>query len=250
MNIAALLLVGLYYFARRNVWNFLVIFVLVAITGLALYQSALDASTVDGNWWSGMWQNFATEMIGAILTFALFEMLINANNRQETLIRQMGSGDNATALNAVNELRADGYLFDGTLQGKTLENASLTGANLVDANLSGTRLRNTDLSDAKLMNANLEGADLRYANLENATLLNAHFDSKTILPDEQHWHPAIDMTVYTAPPVIEEVIEAQSDVPDLLTISPLEIETPPEIKRPQSHPYRALRAKRRKKSFT
>ena len=59
MNFLSLFIIGLWYFGKRNIWNFLVIFVLVAITGLALYQSALDNGSVDGVWWSGMWQNSA-----------------------------------------------------------------------------------------------------------------------------------------------------------------------------------------------
>lgn len=230
MNFLSLFIIGLWYFGKRNIWNFLVIFVLVAVTGLALYQSALDNGTVDGVWWSGMWQNFATEMIGAILTFALFEMLINANNRQEALVRQMASRDNATALNAVNELRASGYLFDGTLQRKSLAEANLSGANLMDANLSELRFSRADLSSANLSGANLKGADLRYANLEAAILSNTQFDRKTILPDEQYWSPDTNLEKFTRP-------EQTKTIP-----------VTKEMSRPQSHPYRALRAKRREQA--
>lgn len=223
MNFLSIFIVGLWYFGKRNIWNFLVIFVLVAITGLALYQSALDNGAVDGAWWSSMWQNFATEMIGAILTFALFEMLINANNRQELLIRQMASTDNATALNAVNELRASGYLFDGTLYGKAVKLANLSGANLRDANLSGLSLRSANLQNAIFAGANLKGADLRYANLEGAILNNAQFDRKTILPNEQYWSSDTNLEQFTSPGEKKPLI------------------------RPKTHPYRALRTKRWRK---
>lgn len=227
MNFLSLFIIGLWYFGKRNIWNFLVIFMLVAVTGLALYQSALDNGNLDPVWWSGMWQNFATEMIGAILTFALFEMLINANNRQEALLRQMASKDNATAVNAVNELRASGYLFDGTLQHKIFAEANLSGANLMDANLAEVRFRSANLSSTNLVGANLKGADLRYANLEGAVLNKTQFDSKTILPDDQYWSPDTDLSQFTH----------SGDVRVSDSVK--------RVIRPQSHPYRALRTKRR-----
>jgi hypothetical protein len=227
MNFLNLLIVGLFYFGKRNIWNFLVIFVLVAITGIALYQSALDIGIVDRVWWSGMWQNFSTEMIGAIMTFALFEMLINANNRQEELIRQMASADNATAINAANELRALGYLLDGSLYKKSLKLANLASANLSNANLAGINLSHANLQDAILLDANLKGADLREANLHGAKLTNAQFDETTILPDNQHWSQTTQLQRYTQSKQARAALDAES------------------VARPQAHPYRAMRAKRR-----
>lgn len=159
-----LIFIGLYHFFKRNVWNFLVIFAMLGIFALTLWQSALDNGGIDGAWTSGLWLNFATELLGAILTFALFEILINANNRQEELLRQARSHDNNTALHAINELRALGYLFDGTLHG---------------VNLRG---------------ANLAGADLR-----GASLLRIKADSTTILPDGSRWQADSDWRRFSHP---------------------------------------------------
>lgn len=208
MTFLRLLTVGLWYFVKRNRWNFLVIFALIGISGLGLYQSALDNLGADKAWWSGMWQNFGTEVIGAILTFTIFEMLINANNRQEALIRQMASSDNATARNAVNELRALGYLFDGTLRGKSLVSANLAGANLAHADFEGVSLKMANVADATLDGTNLKGADLSLTNLNDAQLSKAILDSHTILPETS----------------TSQAITSHHITP---------------------HPYRALRAKRR-----
>jgi hypothetical protein len=159
-----LAVIGLYYFFKRNFWNFLVIFALVGIAALAVWQSALDNGSIGAAWTSGLWLNFATEVLGAILTFAMFEILINANNRQEELVRQLRSHDNNTVLHALNELREKGYLFDGTLHG---------------ANLRG---------------ANLAGADLR-----GASLKRLRCDSDTILPDGSRWTESSDWRQFTLP---------------------------------------------------
>lgn len=159
-----LIIFGLYHFFKRNIWNFLVIFALVGIAGVAVWQSALDNGGFDAAWTSGLWLNFATELLGAILTFAMFEVLINANNRQEELVRQLRSHDNNTVHHAVNELRALGYLFDGTLH----------GANLRGANLAGVDLRGASLSRIKA-------------------------DEETILPDGSRWNEGIDWRQFTNP---------------------------------------------------
>ncbi|MEM9953369.1 MAG: pentapeptide repeat-containing protein [Chloroflexota bacterium] len=229
MNFLNLLVVGLYYFGKRNIWNFLVILALIGITGIGFYQSAQAQGIVDAMWWSGMWQNFATEMIGAIMTFALFEILINANTRQEMLTRQMASSDNATAINAVNELRALGYLFEGTLHSKSFREANLAGVDLSEASLVKVNLRGANLRQARLVNVDLSGADLRYADLSGATMMNIHCDTTTILPDERLWSPDVDWSLYT-----HSTHSTQAN-----------------LNRPQSHPYRNLRLKRTtQKSFS
>jgi hypothetical protein len=159
-----LIILGLFYFFKRNIWNFLVIFALLGIAALAVWQSALDNGGIAAAWTSGLWLNFATELLGAILTFAMFEVLISANNRQEELIRQLRSHDNNTVLHAVNELRVLGYLFDGTLYG-----------------------------------ANLRGADLTGADLRGAYLRGVKADEETILPDGTRWQEGLDWRRFTSP---------------------------------------------------
>src|SRR5262245_15776784 len=137
-----LAVVGLYYFVKRNVWNFLVMFALLGIAALAVWQSAVDNGGIGAAWTSGLWLNFATEVLGAILSSSMFEILTNANNHAEELVRQLRSHDNHTVQAALNELRAVGYLFDGTLHGANLRGANLTGADLRGASIKGWRCDN------------------------------------------------------------------------------------------------------------
>lgn len=85
------------------------------------------------------------------------------------LIRQLGSSVKSEALLAVTELRARGWLTDGTLKG-----ATLSFTNLSEADLSGADLRLANLEGAALHSANLTGADLRGANLNDANLRGAN----------------------------------------------------------------------------
>lgn len=128
--------------------------------------------------WPGLALNFGTGMGGSLVTFILIDLLIGSREKQEAdalekarLIRQMRSKDSGLALVAVEELRAHGWLLDG----------SLRGANLINANLQAGYLRRANLRDVNLHRANLQktrlgGTDLRGARLEDAILLEADLD--------------------------------------------------------------------------
>jgi uncharacterized membrane protein len=94
------------------------------------------------------------------------------------LIRGMRSRDNGLALQAVEELRARGWLTDGTLRGANLTAANLGGVDLKEANLERAILNHAILVDAELeginlQHAQLEKADFRDANLSKAKLQHA-----------------------------------------------------------------------------
>ncbi|MGB1287168.1 MAG: pentapeptide repeat-containing protein [Aggregatilineales bacterium] len=181
--------------------------------------------------WYGDWfQGVSTEMVGAAVTTIFFTFIVGAaEQRQEALtlqtglIQQMGSVVNTEALRAVEELRDNGWLRDGTLQGHefystnladvflpgaditgsiffdaNFENAELVGSDFTGANLQGVNFTNTRARDvifrgatfnaANLLDADLRGADLRGANLADANLRGVLlettiFDETTILPD-------------------------------------------------------------------
>ena len=155
--------------------------VLLLLVLLALMTSLLSAvdnvkefGLNDPEWRSGWLQNFSTEMFGAIATFAVFELLVGRRREKQTLIRQLGSKDNATAINAAEELRAAGWLTDGSLKGANLQMANMEEAYLPSANLAGVNLRSANLAGADLSSANLQGAFLRLANLAEANLIHAN----------------------------------------------------------------------------
>ncbi|MBN1430186.1 MAG: pentapeptide repeat-containing protein [Anaerolineae bacterium] len=137
--------------------------------------------------WPGLALNFGTDMGGTLVTFILIDFLLGSREKrradereQARLIGQMHSRDNGLTLVAIEELRAHGWLIDGTMRGANLVNANLQAgylrhavlpeANLHRANLQKTRLGKTDLRGANLENANLEGADFDEALLQGARI--------------------------------------------------------------------------------
>jgi hypothetical protein len=128
-------------------------------------------------------------MFGAFLTFMLLTLVLGTRQEKERLSRQLGSRVNAVALQATEELRAHGWLEDGSLQGVVLD----------FANLQGAMLKMADLQKTWINHANLRGANLEGAYLQGAYLTNVSFDENTILPDGSKWSPDTDMGRYTNP---------------------------------------------------
>lgn len=96
---------------------------------------------------------------------------------QNQLLREVGSGSNEFAKNAVSRLRAEGWLTgaNGLLQLRELNHSNLRNAHLRDANINNAKLVRASLKNADLVNANLAssvlfGADLRGAQLQGANL--------------------------------------------------------------------------------
>ena len=212
--------------------------ILLVLLAIALMTSGVSLifnlanKGIHSQWWEGWFQNFSTEMFGAFLGFWLLGMIVDRRRQQEArqeaqdelkkrLIREMRSKDNATALNAVEEMQAHGWLEDGSLQGAFLVGADLHGAFLAGADLSGADLSSANLKGASLAVANLQeagleytnlhrtnlgyanlcGADLGFANLHGAdlsfaSLRGANLEHAT-LPDEALWTPDTDMERFT-----------------------------------------------------
>lgn len=135
--------------------------------------------------------NIAAEAISIGVTVLIIERL-NKRRAEEVekkaLILQMGSPDNAFAIEAVRQLRDKGWTHDGTLQGAHLLRANLSNADLFCADLSNTNLFGANLSNADLFYADLSNASLRNANLKDAYLIetnlsNAKYNYRTTWPD-------------------------------------------------------------------
>lgn len=131
-------------------------------------------------WLEGFAQNFSTEMIGVVITFVLLEVLLDqkrrneANEREkERLILQLGSSNNAFAVEAARQLRARGWLQEPGIPRVKLPRANMKGVNLRDANMEGAYLSEANLERVDFRKANLTGVYLISANLERARLTYA-----------------------------------------------------------------------------
>jgi hypothetical protein len=159
-----------------------IVFVALLLAGISLIAShAFTGADGLPGWLEGLGQNFGTEMCGAAITFVMIEMLLatrrakEAEEREkERLILQMGSPINDAAIEAARQLRARGWLEDGSLRNADLGRANLQGANLKDADLQQARLSAVNLKNAELSKADLFGVNIAGANMREAFLMQAN----------------------------------------------------------------------------
>lgn len=129
----------------------------------------------------------------------------NEDELRQRLIRKMQSKDNSIALNALQELRAHGWLRDGSLEEANLDRVNLQGAKFGEANLPGVSLAYANLQEVDLEYTNLQGAILWGTNLQGSNAGLAKFDEETALPDDNldgkrsYWSSDTDMTRFTDP---------------------------------------------------
>ncbi len=114
------------------------------------------------------------------------------------LINKLRSVNRKTVLQAVEDLRARGWLADGTLRGialcqADLQNVDLMGADLSSADFHQANLENVDFSKAnlraaKFKRANLHGVNFDQAELVYAELYKANLRQSINLTNEQLVH--------------------------------------------------------------
>ena len=89
------------------------------------------------------------------------------------IISKLRSSENKRVLEAVEELRAHGWLSDGTLKNIALIHAHLEGADLMNADLEGVDFHQAHMEFADLSSANLNGAKMVRATLKGANFSKA-----------------------------------------------------------------------------
>lgn len=173
--------------------------------------------------------NISSELLSILITVLIIERLNNIRQDKQELTRLkalLASNEAVVTKIAVGELKALGWLEDGSLQrtdlfranlsgadlvhanlsGAILCEANLSGANLNHANLSGTNLEGANLSGTHLPFANLSGASFGEANLSGAILILADLSgadfteanlSDMMLPNGKRWTPETDMERFT-----------------------------------------------------
>ena len=126
-------------------------------------------------------QEISIEMLGAVITtlflgilVLIFQQYQAIQGHKAELVLQMDSPDNGFAIEAARQLRAIGWLYDGTLQNVGLVSTNLQGAILSNANFQGTNMEAANLQNASLIMANLQDVNLSVANLQDAILDKAN----------------------------------------------------------------------------
>jgi uncharacterized protein YjbI with pentapeptide repeats len=152
---------------------------LLIVSGIG---TSLLAVLLLGQGWGAVLLNLGTELLGAVATYFVFELTIERREKRETekkaaearkarLVAEMGSAVNDVAVAAVEELRREGWLTDGTLK----------EVGIAGANLQASSLGSADLESAILLGANLRGAFLTLANLRGAILLAANLEGVSLV---------------------------------------------------------------------
>lgn len=120
----------------------------------------------------------APELVGIMVTVLFIERLTKQYTEEQEkkaiLVREMGSSRNDIALEAVKELRQQGWLTDGSLRSADLKAANLASGNLRSANMPRVNLSLANLENANLNEANIEEAMLMGASLQMASLSRAN----------------------------------------------------------------------------
>ena len=163
--------------AQRVAW---VLLVLALVSGAVGYIHQHPGSFDLGAFIGDFYANISSEFASIAITVLIIDGL-NRRREERTaleqdrtqLMRQLGSNVNEVARRSAEELRARGWLTDGTLQGTDLRVANLDDAKLWDADLQGVNLQWAKLKKANLNGSVLAGANLTQANLQTARMRGA-----------------------------------------------------------------------------
>ena len=148
------------------------------LLGLALLLAdALGAGAAVAAVLAGGIGNWAPGMVLDGMLLGVVNRILRSQERTRVL-SQVSSLSREFALDATRRARDEGWLHDGTLNGRRLSRASLRGADMAEAALRGvdftfSNLREAALPYADLRRADLTGADLREADLRWADLSGA-----------------------------------------------------------------------------
>ena len=149
------------------------------VAGIAILILGYRYQHPEGLSWSALTADLYANVGIDFVSIAITVLGIDAlNQRREArlekrrLIREMGSRDNGIALRAVQELRGQGYLSDGSLHSVWLMSADLERADLYSADIRGAALHSANLQRAELFGANLSRASLWRTNLAGANLID------------------------------------------------------------------------------
>jgi uncharacterized protein YjbI with pentapeptide repeats len=122
---------------------------------------------------NGYQTNLYTEALSIAVTVFVLNELAKRRDAQKwfaQLRRQMGSNDHGLTQQAVRELAATNWMYDGSLRGCYFTSANLEDATMLHADLEATYFTGANLRGASLPYAKLQKARLQFADFEGATL--------------------------------------------------------------------------------
>lgn len=159
-------------FSNRQIFNILLLLLCISAAGSLMLN--LSSERANFAQWAESWlQNFSAEAAGAVAAFIFVTVIIDNRRRKQRLILDIRNSANDSARCAVDEMRGEGWLGDGSLQGLNLARAQLHGANLANADLRRSDLHDSNMTEVNLSRASLEGAQMMRANLTQAVLEGA-----------------------------------------------------------------------------
>jgi len=166
--------------------------VLIGVGGyLYRYCACQDWPNIVAGWeqlFLDFYANVATTLVGITVVVLTIDLLNERRAEQqlkEQLIREMGSRDNGISLRAVEEIRAHGWVEDGSLKGVHLGSADLRGVSLREADLQNAVLSMANLEDAILLDVNLRGANMFRTRLVRTVFAGADLRDVRNLTDQQ-----------------------------------------------------------------
>lgn len=130
--------------------------------------------------------NIITDLLGVALTVFIIDTMYRLRSdteRKRILIEKLGSKNNSVATEALHEINAQGWLYDGSLNRASLLSCNLDGNSFSGADIRQARLAFASLRDTNWVEASLQGAWLDHVNLSNATLtmyepeINRHIEA-------------------------------------------------------------------------
>ena len=186
--------------------------------------------------------NAGTELISIAITVVVIDTLYRFRERRQykaQLIRQLGSGDRSTAMQAVQELKAAEWFRTGAMRDARLYHADLSRGQMHYANLEGADLRAANLRGTELKRAIFCHARLNHADLSYTELVEADFTGAT-LKGTKLQGSNISLAQIQSAATLEGAIMPDGTLYEVWLNQPITYETrktvPGRVQRPQAEP--------------
>lgn len=154
--------------------------ILLAVLLVGIISGLVSAWDYNGLDWRSILGNLSSELIGAVLLYFILEKIIHKteqiNQLKDKLLIQMESSDNSTARDAINQLKKEKWLQDGSLNGRFFNGANLQEAFLTNADLKNVGFYRCDLTNAHIYLSQLINlSDLRMTTMPDGNLYDGRF---------------------------------------------------------------------------